>query len=371
MRNKVLALVIACLLLTSLTSTALACTGIRLIAKNGDVIYGRSMEWGAFDLNSRVAIVPRGYTFTGLTPDGSMGMKYTAKYGFVALDMLHKDLMSDGMNEKGLSLGMFYHPGYAVYPEYTKENAKNTISSQEVANYILGSFSTIQEVRDGMPNVNVIGVVEEAIGITVQAHWIVTDKTGESVVIEYTKGKLKIHDAPLGIITNAPNYDWHMTNLSNYLNLSMFSVEPKNLEGIKFSPTGAGSGMIGLPGDNTPPSRFIRAVAWSQTARATQDGKETVYELFRLLDNFNLPLGPDGAEGSGHGENTDLMRSSTIWTTAWNQSDLTLNFHTQHNRRVRFLDIKAIDFGKMGKKIVHITLDEKKEQDVKVLKPAL
>ncbi|MCT4588842.1 MAG: choloylglycine hydrolase family protein [Carboxylicivirga sp.] len=367
MKNQLLTLAIV-LLITSLATEALACTGIRLIAKNGDVVYGRTMEWGAFDLNSRVAIVPRGYTFTGLTPDGQNGMKYTAKFGFVALDMLQKDLMSDGMNEKGLSLGMFYHPGYAVYNEYQKGQANNTISSQEVANYILGSFSTIQEVRDGMPNISVVGVIEEALGIPVQAHWIVTDKNGESVVVEYTEGELKIHDAPLGIITNAPNYDWHMTNLSNYLNLSMFSVEPKNLDGIKFTPTGAGSGMIGLPGDNTPPSRFIRAVAWSKTARPTEDGKETVYELFRILDNFNLPLGPDGAEGAGHGGNTDLMRSSTLWTTAWNQTDLTLNFHTQHNRRVRFLDMKTIDFAKMGKKIKHITFDKEKKQDVEVLK---
>ncbi|MCT4645964.1 MAG: choloylglycine hydrolase family protein [Carboxylicivirga sp.] len=367
MKNLILSLAMV-LLITSLATEALACTGIRLIAKNGDVVYGRSMEWGAFDLNSRVAIVPRGYTFTGLTPDGQNGMKYTTKFGFVGLDMLHKDLIADGMNEKGLSIGLFYHPGYAVYPEYTKENAKNSISSQELPNYILGSFSTIEEVKEGLPKVMVVGVVEEALGIPIQGHWIVTDQTGESIVIEYTEGKLKIHAAPLGVITNAPNYDWHMTNLSNYLNLSMFSLEPKTLEGIKFSPTGAGSGMIGLPGDNTPPSRLIRAVAWSQTRRPTDDAKETVYELFRILDNFNLPLGPDGVEGSGHGENTDLMRSSTIWTTAWNQTDLTLNFHTQHNRRVRFLDMKTIDFGKMGKKIKHITFDKEKKQDVEVLK---
>ena len=260
---------------------------------------------------------------------------------------------------------MFYHPGYAVYPKYTKEIAKDCISSQELANYILGEFATIQDVRDGMPKVKVVGVVEKAIGITVQAHWFVTDKTGESIVIEYTDGELVIHDAPLGVITNAPTYDWHMTNLSNYVNLSMFSVEPKTLEGVKFSPTGAGSGMIGLPGDNTPPSRFLRAVAWTQTARKTDTASETVYEAFRILDNFNLPLGPDGAEGAGHAGSTDLMRSSTIWSTAWNLEDLTLNYHTQHNRRVRQVNVKKIDFTKLSGKIRHIVLDDKKEQDIK------
>lgn len=360
------------LLVGLLSSTsAIACTGIRLIANDGGVVYGRSMEWGAFDLNSRVAIVPRGYKFTGLTPDGNNGKIYTTKYGVVGLDMLGKDLLSDGMNEKGLALGMFYHPGYAVYPEYTKANAQNSISSQELANYILGHFATIQEVRDGLPQVTVVGVVEKAIGIIVEAHWIVTDKSGESIVIEFTDGELKIHDAPLGVITNAPTYDWHMTNLSNYLNLSMFSLEPKELEGIKFSPTGAGSGMIGLPGDNTPPSRFVRAVAWTQTARKTGTAKETTYEALRILDNFALPLGPDGAEGAGHAGDTSLMRSSTIWTTAWNLEDMILNYHTQNNRRLRQVDIGAIPFDTLSGDIMHVVLDDKKEQDVKDKTPRM
>jgi len=360
-----LVLVVSALLINAFSLPANACTGIRLIAKDGGVVYGRTMEWGAFDLNSRVAIIPRGYKFTSLTPDGNNGKTYITKYGVVGLDMLGKDFLSDGMNEKGLALGMFYHPGYAEYHEYTKDNAGNSISSQELASYILGEFATVQEVRDGLPNVTVIGVVEIAVGIIVQAHWIVTDKTGESIVIEYTNEELKIHDAPLGVITNAPTYDWHMTNLSNYLNLSMFSVKPIELEGIKFSPTGAGSGMIGLPGDNTPPSRFIRAVAWTQTARKTKTANEAVYEIFRILDNFNLPLGPDGAEGAGHDGDTGLMRSSTIWTTAWNLKDLTLNYHTQHNRRIRQVNIKAIPFDTLSGDIIHVVLDDNKEQDIK------
>ena len=86
---------------------------------------------------------------------------------------------------------------------------------------------------------------------------------------------------------------------------------------------------------------------------------------------FQLPLGPDAAEGSGHESNNELMRASTIWTVAWNLTDLTLNFHTQHNRRVRRLDVKKIDFSKMGSDIVYIPLDEKKEQDIMDIIPKL
>lgn len=348
---------------------ASACTGIRLIAKDGGVVYGRTMEWGAFDLHSRLALIPNGYEFTGLTPDGNNGKKFTVKHGIVALDMIGKDYIADGMNDKGLTVGLFYHLGYAKYPKYDIANAASCIAAQDLSAYILSQFSNIREVKAGMQEITVVGVVEKAIGIVVDAHWMVTDNLGTSIVIEFTDGELKIHDAPLGVITNAPNYDWHMTNLSNYVNLSMFSVEPKNLSGVKFAATGGGSGMIGLPGDNTPPSRFVRAVTWTQSTRQFENATEGIYEAFRILDNFNLPLGPDGAEGSGKGNDADLMRSSTIWTTAWNLSDLTLNFHTQHNRRVRRINVKEIDFSKIGKEIVHINLEEKKEQDILDITP--
>ncbi|MEN8250349.1 MAG: linear amide C-N hydrolase [Bacteroidota bacterium] len=338
------------------------------------MIYGRSMEWGAFDLNTRITIVPRGYTYTGLTPDGNNGKEYIVKYGVVGLDMpaIRDGYISDGINEKGLALGMFYHPEFTQYPEYKDSESSNTISGQDVANYILSQFANVEEVKEGMPKVSVVGVMEESIGLVPGMHWMVTDATGNSIVIEYNYGEIKIHDAPLGVITNAPNYDWHMTNLQNFVNLSANAFPTKKLEeGIELGATGAGSGLLGLPGDNTPPSRFVRAVTWTQTARPLENAEEGIYEAFRILDNFQLPLGPDAAEGSGHGNNNDLMRASTIWTVAWNLKDLTLNYHTQHNRRVRRLDVKSIDFSKMGKAIVYIALDEKKEQDIKEITTTL
>ncbi|WP_075603568.1 linear amide C-N hydrolase [Saccharicrinis aurantiacus] len=361
-KKMITILVMAFLLIVPVKTDA--CTGVRLNSKDGGVIFGRTMEWGAFDLNTRITIVPEGYTFNGLTPEGQNGKSYSAKYGFVGLDMLKKDLYADGMNEAGLTIGMFYFPGFCVYPDYNPTEANNTISAQEVTNYILSTFANVNEVKEGMPKVNVAGVIDESIGIVVGSHWMVTDKNGESIVIEYTKGELVIHDAPLGVITNAPNYDWHVTNVNNYVGLSNQAHTQIELDGEIFKPLGAGSGMFGLPGDNTPPSRFIRAVAWSQTARSVANSNEAVYELFRILDNFNLPLGPDGAEGASGEVRLGLMRASTIWTSAWNISDMTLNYHTMHNRRVRQFDLKKIYFSKLGNNLIHLNLDESKEQDI-------
>ncbi|MEM9635060.1 MAG: choloylglycine hydrolase family protein [Pseudomonadota bacterium] len=364
--KRVMTLGLAAMLASTSINAVQACTGIRLIAEDGGVVYGRSMEWGAFDLNSRVAIIPRGLAFTGTTPDGVNGKSWTARYGVVGLDMLEKDFLADGMNEAGLAGGMFYHPGFASYPEYEASKAEETITAVDLLAFVLTQFSTIEEVKKGLKDVAVVAVVEEAIGIPVQAHWMIVEPTGKSLVIEYENGELRLFDNPLGVVTNAPGFDWHITNLRNYLNLSAVALPDKNLEDMNFSPLGGRSGMIGLPGDFTPPSRFVRAVAWSQTARPTDNAGEATYELLRILDNFNVPLG--AAEGSDQAaENLQGMRSSTIWTTAWDQQNRELYFHTQHNRRLRKVSLDAVDFS--GEEIIHIPLEMEKTQDVLDLTP--
>jgi choloylglycine hydrolase len=194
---------------------------------------------------------------------------------------------------------------------------------------------------------------------------MVTDAAGKSIVIEFTNGELKIHENLLGVITNAPNFDWHMTNLRNYVNLSPVAIPDQKLQDLDFTPLGGGSGMIGLPGDFTPPSRFVRAVAFTQTARPTTDGSEAIYEVFRILDNFNVPLGAaeGGGEADAHG-GTEGMRSSTIWTSAWDLRNMDLYYHTQHNRRVRRFDLDQVDWDALKGETVRLPLDREKRQDI-------
>lgn len=363
--KSLLSVGMATALIVAQTAMVDACTGIRLVAADGSSVYGRTMEWGAFDLNSRVAIIPHGHAFTGMTPDGLKGRTWTAKYGVVALDMLEHDWFADGMNEAGLAVGLFYHPGFAKYPDYDPAEADRTIGAPDVVGYLLTQFATIEEVKAAMADVRVVGVTKKLVGIDDPAHWMVTEPSGKSIVIEYADGTVRFFDNPLGVITNSPTYDWHMTNLRNYINLSAVALPTRSIQDLNFAPLGAGSGMIGLPGDNTPPSRFIRAVAWTQTARPTPNSRETVYEALRILDNFNLPLG--GAEGSDASGDTEGMRSSTIWTTVWDLNNEVLYFHTQHNRRLRKVSLGGVDFS--GNEIQHIPLDREKVQDVEDLTP--
>ena len=362
-KSTLTAAIIACAVI--ITPPAHACTGITLKARDGAVVYGRTMEWGSFDLESRIVIVPRGSNYTAQTPDQKPGKTWSALYGVVGLDALGKDNIADGMNENGLTVGLFYHPGFADYAAYDPARAAESIAPSDVGLYLLSQCASVEEARSAIAKVRVVRVLEPALGIVPPFHFIVTEPSGKAIVIEFLKGETKIFEAPLGVITNAPTYDWHETNLRNYVNLSQVAIPDKKIGELNFKPLGGGSGMIGLPGDNTPPSRFIRAVAATQTARLTATGDETLYELFRILDNFNLPLG--AAEGTGEAR-TSGMRSSTLWTTGYDTKNRVMYYHTQHNRRVRMVDLKKIDFTKQGE-VVRLPLDKQKAQDIEDITP--
>ncbi|MCF8054415.1 MAG: linear amide C-N hydrolase [Deltaproteobacteria bacterium] len=343
-----------------------ACTTICIKAQDDAFVCGRTMEWGTFDLHSRVAIVHRGHEFIANTPDGKPGLKWTSKYGAVALDILGKDYFSEGMNEKGLVVSSLFHPGFAQYQSYDLAHASSSMGIGYLVNYLLTQFATVEEVRQGIAKVRVVAIPEVALGgFPAPMHLMVTDQSGKSIAVEFLGGKLTIFENPLRVMTNAPSFDWHMTNIRNHINFSPSPLPPKEIEGVTFAPLGAGSGLLGLPGDYTPPSRFVRAVVFSQIARKAPDTTEAVYEMFRILDSFNLPL--VAAEGA----NANLlkgMRSSTIWTSAVDTKNLILYYHTQHNRRVRMVDLKRINFAQDAG-IVHIQMDKQKVQDIEDVTP--
>lgn len=364
--RDMLARAIVVLAVVSMTFQPLAaCTGITLKSKDGAVVFGRTLEWGSFDLKSRIVIVPRGHEFRSHLEVGMVGFTWRTKYGAVGVDAVEKDFIVDGMNEKGLSVNVFYHPGFAEYAQADPAKLSEAIGSLDVCQYLLTTCTTVAEVKAAIAAVKVVGVVEPSIGIAPPIHLIVTEPSGQAVVIEFSKGEVQVFDAPLGCITNSPTYDWHITNLRNYLNLSPVALPTKKIEEMNFAPLGGGTGMIGLPGDFTPPSRFVRAVAFAKTARPTETGSEAFYEVFRILDGFNVPLG--AAEGEGEVKAIG-MRSSTIWTTAYDTKNLVMQYHTMHNRRVRQVDLKTIDFAK-SQELVRIPLDREKRQDIEDVTP--
>jgi choloylglycine hydrolase len=350
--RKAVSIVGACaILLSSALQPTQACTGIRLIADDGAVVYARTMEFN-IDIHSDAMMFPRGYARIGTTPDGKEGLKWKAKYASVGLNGVGLPVLFDGLNEKGLAAGTFYFPTSAEYMPYTAADAGKTIAQWEVGSWILDNFANVEEVKANIGSVVVPAVVFGEWGFAPEAHYIVHDASGKSIVIEYVGGKLTLYDNPLGVFTNSPTFDWHMTNLRNYLNFSMTSAPPVQLGSVKLLPTGQGTGMLGLPGDFTPPSRFVRAVAFSQSVFTPKIGEDAVLEAFHVLNQFDIPKG--AAREHEKDEHGNVLADYTIWTSASDLKAKRYYFRTYENSQIRVLDLMKMNVD--GKDVVKISM---------------
>ena len=133
------------------TAPTQACTGITLKSKDGAFVFGRTMEWGSFDLHSRLVVVPRGHEYKSELPDGKHGLTWKTKLGAVGVDVVNKDLIADGMNEQGLCVNVLYHPGYAEYPAFDPAQSATTLGSLDVCQYLLTTCTSLEEVRAALP----------------------------------------------------------------------------------------------------------------------------------------------------------------------------------------------------------------------------
>ncbi|MEK0451477.1 MAG: hypothetical protein RL088_3745 [Verrucomicrobiota bacterium] len=323
--------------------SAHACTGISLKAADGGVVCARTVEWALGDAHhDTLVLFPRNHAFTALTPGGENGLKWKGRHGFVSLTAYGQEYGPDALNEAGLYVGVYYFPGYASFAPYDAAQAERSLSVGDFMRWLLSSFTTVAEVRANLDKVRVVNVADERFGgAPLPFHWKIADPTGASIVIEIVDGgQVKIHDALLGVISNSPEYDWHLTNLRNYLGLSGAPKKSITLDGKAFAPLGGGSGLMGLPGDFTPPSRFVRALALTASARPLEKAEDAVFEAFRILDNFNIPVGATAAGGKIARDIT----SATQITTASDLKNRVLYFHTMDNRQIQKLDLGEINF---------------------------
>lgn len=339
MKHILLIGLIAIAIIASQTEISNACTGITLKAKDGSYVVARTIEWGGSFLNSQYVIVPRGHQQQSLVPGEEKGMTFSARYGYVGLSVEQEQFVVEGINEMGLSAGLFYFPNYGQYEEYNADNKNSTISDLQLVSWILGNCKDINEVKKSIPQVHVVAIDPRASTV----HWRFADKNGQQIVLEIINGKPIFYENKLGVLTNSPDFNWQTTNLNNYINLSPGSTASKQFGNITLSQFGTGSGFLGLPGDITPPSRFVRAAFYQVSALQGNSAKETVLQCFHILNNFDIPI---GAEFPLNNISVDIP-SATQWTTATDISNKKIYYRTMYNSNIRCIDLKSIDFTKV------------------------
>lgn len=225
------------------------------------------------DLKSRLAVHPRGEKRTSKTPSGGTGMQWQTKYGFVAADALELDVVVDGVNEKGLSYGILWLPEYTSYPVLQGGATESSaIDVTQLGHLLLGTCATVDEAKAVLLNATVFATNIPSFGGVPTAHATLHDAQGKSIVIEWIDGKQMVMDNPSAVLTNAPPLQWHLTNLRNYISLDPANPQPLRVGGSVLGSPGQGGGFLGIPGDWTPPSRFVRTSAMLHFARPVKDG---------------------------------------------------------------------------------------------------
>lgn len=361
--HTIMAAVMAIALNTLYAPAASACTGISLKTAKGEYLHARTIEWAGYNLNSKLVVIPRGYADQSFTPQGKTGMKWNAKYGLVGTSTVMDEFIADGINEKGLAAGIFYFRNYGSLEKFIPSQAKRSVSDADLVRWLLGSFATVDEALKGLKKIRVIAVDPGKGGEPgATGHWRIADATGRSIVLEITdNGQRHVYENKAGVLTNSPDFPWHLTNLTNYINLEPGGVAPRNINGLKLTPFGGGTAALGLPGDLTPPSRFVRAFFWLHSSPVPADAETAMKQAFHILNNFDIPLGAEFAPG----EKLPDMPSATQWTAVSDMTNKIFYYRTMYDASIRQINMQDIDFGK-----THYTvrpLDETLQQPTRVL----
>jgi len=352
-------IVLACFVACSFfAQRAMSCTGITLRTVDNNPVTARTIEWAATPLHTMYVVVPRGHVQRSFLPDGTIGGKeFTAQYGYVGISVENDAFVMEGINEAGLGVGLFYFPQYGEYPPYDSNKKDQSVSDMQLVAWILSNFATINELKTGIEQIRVIGTDPRAS----TAHWRITEPNGRQVVLEIVNQQVHFYDNPLGVLTNSPDFPWHLTNLNNYVNLSAGSVNHRQIGRLNLNAFGGGSGLHGLPGDMTPPSRFIRAAFFQSTAPRLGDEDATVMQAFHLLNNFDIPVGVQFSDP----REVPNMPSATQVTIASDLYNQRLYYRTMYDASIRCIDLKDINFKRV--KFQSAQLDIDKRQPIEVL----
>ncbi len=344
------------LLIASVVSLAIwaeadACTGISLTTTGGEHIQARTIEWGSFDLNSHLIISPRGKSYTATMPDGAEGLTWKSTLGFVGISVSDDRFIGEGVNEAGLNAGLFYFKGFGSLAPYDPDDTASTITDMDFVRWMLTQFRTVDEVRSALSGIRIVPVMIDEQGVpSPTAHWRVADRDGNSVVIEIIdNGKVTIHDNPVGVLTNSPGFDWQLLNLNNYVSLEPGMAAPRKFGDYEAKSFGIGTAFHGLPGDISPPARFVRAAFFVATVPPLKTAEDAVSQAFHILHNFDLPLGTEFSESQR--DHIPDLPSATQWTAVSDQSNGAFYFTSMHDSAVRKVDLTRIDF-EAGEEVV-------------------
>lgn len=294
--------------------------------KTKDFYFGRTLD-NEFSYGDEVTITPRNYSFRFR----KMGImeKHYAMIGMahVACDY---PLYYEAVNEKGLGMAGLNFVGNAKYKEMTQ--GKYNVAQFELIPWVLGQCATVKEAKLLFKKTNIINISFNEEMPLAELHWLIADHDG-AITVESIKDGIKIYDNPVGVLTNNPPFDEQMFNLNNYMHLS--AKAPKNYfsDKLQLQAYSRGMGALGLPGDLSSQSRFVRVSFVKMNSVSKDTETESVSQFFHILGSVDQQRGCCDLE--------DEKYEVTIYTSCCN-ADRGIYYYTTYDNH----QITAIDMNK-------------------------
>lgn len=289
--------------------------------------FGRNLDL-EYGYNETVTITPHNYPFNFLHTASSpihhamIGMATVAD-GY--------PLYYEATNEFGLSVAGLNFPGLAHYAKPI--SGKINVAVFELIPWLLCQCTNTNEARSALKELNIVDTPFSADYHPTPLHWMIADKNG-CMVLEPTADGLKCHDNPIGVMTNAPEFSYHLTHLKDYQHLS--PLPPENRFGAgDLTPYSGAMGAVGLPGDWSSASRFVRAAFVKCNTPTLPTPDENVNQFFRILQSVAMPMGSVQIKPGVH----DITRYSCCCDTAAGKYYYT----TYANSRITCVDMHKTD----------------------------
>ena len=259
------------------------CTCITI--KTRDIYFGRTMDIH-YRFGEQVAVTPRNYR----VPLKS-GESFETWYAMIGMASVRGGypLYAEATNEKGLSMAGLNFPENAWYGEPVP--GKRNLAPYEFMLWVLGTFATLEDLKRELPSVWLVDIPIEPGTPTAPLHWMISDGAG-SIVVEQTREEgFRVYDNPYGVLTNNPTFPYHSMNLNSFMNLTAEPPRNRFCKSLDLCAFGSGMGSIGLPGDNSPTSRFVRACFNRMNSLCGDSEEDSVSQFFHILDNVWLVRG--------------------------------------------------------------------------------
>jgi len=292
--------------------------------RTDDFYMGRTLDY-EFSYGEEITVMPRNFPLSFRHGGGTdrhyaiIGMAHVAD-GY--------PMYYDAVNEKGLGMAGLNFAASARYSE--PEDGKQNVAQFEFIPWVLSQFASLGQARSAIEKINLVGTTYDSRYPAAKMHWIIADKSG-AITVEPTEGGLKIYDNAPGVLTNEPPFDMQLFNLNNYMRLSPKQPENSFSDALDLGTYSRGMGGLGLPGDLSSMSRFVRAAFTKLNSLSGSGEAESVGQFFHILGSVE--------QVRGCCEVAQDKYEITIYTSCFNADKGVYYYTTYNNRRITAVDM--------------------------------